>query len=278
MNEVYERRVTKLRYRQYYVIKSKKKNRLQELDILIEKSNIRHKIQYVTAEVVMILSIMVYVIVFLLMYSLLYNILVAIVTGIFFYQIPRILLKILATRNAEKVDENLVYYVDLLTNYCGIFDNIVVAIEKSIPEVKEPLRTYSLAFVSEVKHGIPIFDALENFKGKVTNKRFKLLMKNLQLCVKFKGSYSIVLKKSNTTLNKFATERDSRKSEVRKHRATIYAMIVIVVSIIYLVFYMFPMMYFKIKTDIVIQLIIAINILVILYALFRSLTLEKFEF
>ncbi|MCX7884654.1 MAG: hypothetical protein N2448_06455 [Caloramator sp.] len=188
-------------------------------------------------------------------------------------------MNILAYKNASKIDSQLVYFINILINFCHVKNDIVFAIEKAIPYLLEPLKTFCIAFVNEVRYGISPFDALENLKNKVDNKKFKLLIKNLQLCCKYdNGSFVEVLSNFNKIMKDYTIERDRRKSEVRKSRGVIYLMMLISFAIMYGLIQINPYLIIAIRKEFTGQLIVFFNIFVYLFAVYKSITIEKFDY
>lgn len=277
INEDYQKRLINLRYRQYYVSTDKKKNYLEGLDILIEKTNIRNKFSIMSSEVLIIISVINSFIIFIYAYRFLYNFLAGLIIALFCYFIPEYILKIFAHRNANKADEQLVHYINVLKNFCQINDDIVFAIEKSIPYTRDPIRTFNIHFMAEVKHGISPFEALENYKNKIDNKKFKLLIKNLQLCVKHNGKYIEVLDKSKDIIKNYNIEKKRRKSEGEKAKTAILAMIVISLVIIFSMTKINPDLVGKLRTSFVGQMVVIFNVIVYLVTIYMFLTVERFN-
>jgi tight adherence protein B len=278
ISQKHEKKILRLRYRQYYKSIKKSKNYIEELDIKIEKANARNHIKILTAETLIIFNIILAIPAFILAYKLFYNVIAALLISSCVFSIPIIILNIQGYKNAAKVDTQLVYYINILKNFCHIQDDIIFAIERSIPYLREPLKSYNICLVNEVKHGISPYDAFENYKNKVGNKRFKLLIKNLQLCIKYKGRYVEVLTKSKDVLKKYSIEKNRRKTESKNARFVIYAMVLVSIGIFYGVVVINPFLLIELRKDLIGQLIIIYNIAVYVYALYKSITIEKFEY
>lgn len=278
LNEKYEKRLIKLKYRQYYAPKARKKGIVESYDILIGKSNLRKYIPFLSGEIMIIASVIVAIFAFIWSMSYLHNIFSSLVISGFAVLVIKLILKIIANYNASKTDDQLLSYIDILENFCSVEDNIVFAIERAIPFTKEPLQSFSEAFIYEVKHGIPLITALENFKSKIENKKFKNLLKNIQLCAKNSGSYIKTLRKSKKIIQKYTEERGRRKKDVRDARKSILSMIFISLVIIYGLIGINPNLPDMLKSDLTGQLIVTFNIFIYLFGVYKSITLEKFEY
>lgn len=278
LSQRYVKRMMKIRYKQYYISSSHRKNYIQNVDISIEKANIRRFIPYLTTETLLAFCIIVATPAFIYSYRFFYNAGAAILIAGFFYSLPMIAMNILGYRNASKVDKQLVYFINTLKNFCLIQDDIVFALNRSIEYVNEPFKTFNTIFINEINHGISPFDALENYKNKIDNGKFKLLVKNFQLCAKYKGSYVEVLAKSNEQLLKYSIEQARRKSEVKKGRFAIYSMMIVSAVLFYGIVMMNPYLLIALRSDTVGQLIVIYNVAAILFAIYKSFTLEKFTY
>ncbi|MNL91274.1 hypothetical protein D3C81_10050 [compost metagenome] len=277
-NRDYEDRITSIKYSQYYVSKNKKKNYIDGLDLLIEKSNIRYRIPLMTSEVLIILSLILAIILSLVIYLQLFNILAGIVVAIIGYNIPSIGLKVLANKNARKVDNYMTSFVNILENFCYIKDDISYAITNATPYLKEPLKSYAVTYSLTVNYGGDPFEALEDLKDKVDNKRFKFLIKNLQLCLKYKGQFIEVLKESKESMKSYQIERDKRKKAVERTRMTILAMLVVCIVLGVGSVSMNPMLILVLKNTFAGQVIVVYNIAAISFTIYKLLTIEKFDY
>lgn len=274
----YEERIINLKYKQYYKSSSKKNNYIDKLDILIEKANIRNKLKFFTSEVLLFISLLLGTFTFILTFYYLYNILAAITLSLTGFFIPELILKIIANRNAKKVDMYLVNYVGILENFCYIKDDIVYSITNAIPYLKEPLQSYNKKFILSIKYGTTTFDALEELKNKVDNKRFKMLIKNLQLCSKYNGKFVEVLKESKDSLINYGVERGKRNKAVQRTRFAIMTMVVICAGLIIGVIRINPFLMIALKKDFTGQIIVVYNIVAIIYAIYKSIIIEKFDY
>lgn len=275
LNKKYEKRLLKMQYKKYYT--DKKETYIDKLDILIEKSNIRRKLR-ISSEMLIIISLLLSIVVFILSMRILFNIFAATSLSIATFFIPKLILSIIANINASKVDNELMNYINVLENFCTIKDDIIYAIENSIPYMQEPLRTFSISFLSEVNHGITPTTALENYKSKVDNRKFKILIKDLQLCANYTGSYVNVLHKSKEVAKNYTIEKNRRKEEAHKNRGYIYIMMLISFIIFCGLLKINPDLVIFLKTNIKGQLIVTYNICIYLYAIYKSITIQKFEF
>lgn len=245
---------------------------------MIEKANVRHKFRFFSAELLIIGSVIISIIIFIITFQILFNVLACLAFSVATYLAPRFILKGISHRNAEIIDTQLVHYINILNNYCHVQDDIIYAFERSINNVREPLKSYNIALVNEIKHGLPVFDALENFKNKVDNKKFKMFIKNIQIGVKYNGSYLTILTKSKEIIKKYIIERDRRKSQVMTNRFMIYAMIGIDIIILFSLQATNPSLKIDLKHSLQGQLVFTYNIVIILFSIYKSFTLEKFEY
>lgn len=278
LNKNYEKRLLTLKYKQFITSSKKKKSYLNKLDILIQKSNVRNKISILTSEVVVIIGGLLGVTAGVGMFYVLYSVLASITIMIAVFKIPELILHIIANRNAKKVDDYLVTFLGTLQNLCYIKDDIVFAITNSVPYLKEPLKSYCNKFALSVRYGEDLQVALQDLSDKVDNNKFKMFIKNLQLCSKYNGSYTNVIRETKATLKDYQKERGKRHKVVVRTRSTLLGLILICVSIIFGLFSMNPQLGVAIRTQLIGQMILVYNIIAVLVALFKLVTLEKFDY
>lgn len=278
LNKKYEERLKNLQYSQYYISKENKRIKyISNLDLLVEKSNVRNRFN-VSAEIIIIISVINSLAIFIVSYRFLFNIYVSVILAVATYLIPQMLLNIKVNKNAEKVDKELMNYISNLENFCNINDDIVYAIAKSIDFAPEPLKSFSSNFIVEVKHGINPIEALDNYGKKVDNRKFKFLIKVLKLCYKYDGSYVSVLSKEKELIKKYTIEKYRRKEKAKENRTVIYFLMLISLIVFYGLQKINQDFFNNLRTNLSGQLLVAYNICIYIYCIYKTITIEKFEF
>lgn len=262
----------------YYIKKKKTSNYRENLNKLILKSGINLKFQLITPTTVIVLSTITSIFCFLISFKISNNLFAAAAIAFTGYNIPRIIIFFIADYKGSKVDSILIDYLNLLINFCTIKDDIVYAVENSIPFIAEPLKTYSEIFVFEVKHGIMTVVALQNLSDKIDNLQFKFLCKSLQLCCKNTGKYLSVLFKSKELYMKYYEKYLDRKKEAKKGRNSLFAMIILSALVFYFLIYINPDLVQELKVTKMGKCIVFYNILVYIITFFVAVNISKFEY
>lgn len=258
---------------------SKNKSRIaQRIESLILKSNIKRYIPWINSQIIMIFSGVLGITAFVVTYNFLKNSITSLVFLIAFGLIPSYILDVIAGYNGSKVERSFLYFLNILSNFAQIKDDVFFAFEKSIDYVNEPLNSYCRTFVEEVKRGLPIEDALENFKQKLDNKKFKVFLRNAQLCVKFGGSFLKLAANNLESVKQLQIEKARRKNETSLGRALIYVMMAINIGLAVYMFNMYPNTLDTIKTDFYGQMVILVNTIDLFIAFYLSLKLQKLDY
>ena len=276
-NKKFENRLDTRKYGGIYKTKSKRKDFFNNIDMLIIKSNIRKTIPFFTTEIVVIISIFFSLSSLVISFFVMYNIFASLIIASFMAYLPKLIIEMIVLKHSNKIENQLINYMSTLNNFCSIEDNIVYAISK-VEHVQEPLKTFSKTFVQEVKNGIPISDALENFKGKIDNKRFKKLMRNLQLCNECGGSYTKVLSKSIDVTKDLIVLREDRAKTVKSEAKSMYALLIIGLLFMYGGYAVNKQSFILFRTHFFGQLIIAYIIFIYIYSIFKIISYDNFKY
>lgn len=255
-----------------------KKTILEKIDILIESSRVRKWMPFLTSEILIFIS---------LCFAFICAFFVQKAFGILVFSIPVFLsvlmfialtLKSLSKATYDKIDDQVLLYINILENLSASNSDIVEIMEKSIPYIKEPLKEYTKQFVFECRKGLPIDMAFKNFENKVESFRFKQLLKNLSVCSKYEANYREILNKSRVIMKHYFLEKERRKKEVRQSRLAILSVVAVGILLFNLVSG-FTENYFELlKTTFMGNLILGYNILVVLYAIYKFITVDRINY
>lgn len=268
----------KIKQMEYYVSKKKKHKYLNKLQMLILKSNVNEKLKILTPEIVIFISAILAVSGFILGRRYLDLIFPSLLIGVFFYRIPTFILELLTEVQNFKINKNLVEFMNILINFCGVKNDIVYSINSSIPFIKKPISNYCESFIYETKHGISPYDALENFKEKVDNKQFKLMIKNLQLCSIYSNQYLEVLKKSKDLILKYNKEHARKRNEAKIGRVSILILVTISLIIFKILLLVNPSLINILKTTPIGKILINYIVAVCLISFQIVIKLSKFDY
>lgn len=276
-NMQFQNRMNGNEYDGIYEIKDKRREFFKNIDNLIIKSNIRKHISFFTTEILVIISLILFFSFLVSSFIFLYNGFAALIIAGFMAYLPKVIIEMIILKNSNKIEAQLINYMSTLHNFCHAEDDIVYAISK-IEHAQEPLKTFSEVFVREVRNGTPIYDSLENFKNKIDNKRFKKLMRNLQLCNECGGSYTKVLKKSINVTKDLIILREDRSKTVKSESKSMFGLLGIGILFMYGGYAINKQSFILFKTDIFGQLIIAYLIFIYIYSVFKILSYGNFKY
>lgn len=256
-----------------------KKSRIyQKFERLILKSNIKKYVPWINSQIIIAISGVLGITAFIITYKFLENSITSLVFLIAFGFIPSYVLSVMISYNSSKVERSLLYFLNILSNFAQLKDDVFFAFEKSIGYVDEPLNGYCRTFVEEVRRGLPIEEALENFKEKLDNKKFKAFLRNAQLCVRFGGSFFKLAANNLEAVKQLQIEKARRKNETSLGRVLIYVMMAINIGLAVYMFNMYPNTLNTIRTDFYGQMVILANTIDLFIAFYLSLKLQKLDY
>lgn len=278
VNKIYSER-QKIREAKFlYEGSTNDKKSIDKIDELVERSRIKTIIPYITSELLIAGTLVLALVsAFLLnkFYGFWLYTLAAFTVVIF---IVIFTLKYFEKKTFNKIDKQLLVYINTLKNLCSSNNDIVVIIEKSIPYVEEPIKEYLEQFVFECRKGISVNKAFRTLEDKIENKRFKQLIKNLAICSKHEANYEKIIKKSKVILKHYFEEKERRKKAVNSGRS------VIVITLFMGLFTFNILQSFSgnlldsLKTTLVGNMLLGYFLIVLIYATYKFITLDKLNY
>ncbi len=254
------------------------KKLIEKMDYLIESSRINQTFPLLTSEIFMAVTII---------FSLITAVIVQILTKVSIFSIAAffliimiviLILRALSKSTYDKIDDQVLIYLNTLENLAASNSDIVEIIEKSLEYTKEPLRSYNEEFVFQCKKGIPITTAFKNYQDKIESRRLKQVLKNLEICSKYEANYREILNKSRVIMKNYFLEKERRKKEVREGRFAIISVVVIGIILFNLVGSFNEDLYFYLKNTTAGNIILGYNIAVLLFAIYKFITIDKINY
>lgn len=275
----YEERLLSERAEEIYKKKGKdKKSLLFKIDNLIYNSNIRKTFRFMSSELFIfidaLLSVTAAFSVYLIFQSYIFSSMAFLAVIILSYAV----LREMARMNFDKIDDNIMPFVDALKSSAKIKNSILFMMEEATKSLKEPLKTHNEEFVMEVKRGVPMETAFNNYINKVENIRLKNILKNLYICSMNNADYSKLLTKTKVVIRKYYEEKERRKKKVQTGQVGIIAIILISLVIIHGLTGITPGFYEKMMDNVIGQVIIAYIAGVIIFAAYKCITLKDFNY
>ncbi|MFQ9249267.1 MAG: hypothetical protein ACLR3R_18620 [Clostridium paraputrificum] len=198
-----------------------KNNFLYDLDLMLERSEIKKYIPFLNTEIYIILTIIIGLLAFILIQSVLnhwiFGFLGTMVVGLISYSI----LYFFSGINYERIEDEITTFVNMLENYSVMYDDILTIMKKSYVHLNNPLREYIEEFCDETESSGDIERAFSNLETKLENPRFKKLIRNINICSKHEANYKEIIKDERRSLRRYQRERNSRKATVSTGRIEI---------------------------------------------------------
>ncbi|MBE6047155.1 MAG: hypothetical protein E7213_01900 [Clostridium sp.] len=251
------------------------KSVLERVDILIERAQLKRFFPFLTSEILIVVTLIVAFLISFLVYKFFQLMIFAIPVFFLVIMFTILLLQSMCKITYDKIDEQVLIYINILENLAASNGDIVTIMEKSIPYLKEPLKTFTTQFVFECKKGIELDEAFKNFQNKIESKRLKQLLINLQVSSKFKANYKDILSKSRVIMKNYFSEKERRKKEVREGRIAIISILILEGFLVKLVSGFIPNLFFELKNNLIGNIILEYNFFVIMFAIYKFITLGK---
>lgn len=279
VNKRYEERLISGSAEKIYKKKVKgEKSPLFIIDNLIYNSNIRKNFRFMSSELFIFIDIVFATTtafcVYLIFQSIIFSCMAFFSVIILSYAVLRELARI----NFDKIDDNIMPFVNALKNSAKIKNSILFMMEESTKNLKEPLKTHNKEFVMEVKRGVPMETAFNNYINKVENIRLKNILKNLYICSINNADYSKLLNKTKVVIRRYYEEKERRKKKVQTGQAGIIAIILVSLLIINGLTGLTPNFYSKMISSVIGQIIAAYIVGVIIFAVYKCITLKDFNY
>lgn len=275
----YEKRLLSERAEEIYKKKGKdKKSLLYKIDNLIYNSNIRKTFSFMSSEFFIFVEALLVAAasfcVYLIFKSVIFSCMASLTAVILSYAV----LKEMARINFDNIDNNILPFVDALKSSAKIKNSILFMMEETTKSLKEPLKTHNEEFVMEVKRGVPMEKAFNNYINKVENIRLKNILKNIYICSINNADYSKLLTKTKVVIRKYYEEKERRKKKVQTGQVGIIAIILISLLIIHGLTGIMPDFYTKMMENTIGQIIAAYIVGVIIFAVYKCITLKDFNY
>jgi tight adherence protein B len=251
---------------------------LERMDLLIERSGLRAYANFITSEILIIFTIVLAFTTAFIFQKISHLLVFSI--AIFFAVIflAYLALNQLAKFTYDRIDDQVLVYINTLENLSSSNSDIVEIIGKALPYIREPLRSYSTQFVFECRKGVPIVQAFKNFENKIESYRFKQLLKNLEICSKYEANYREILSKSRIIMKNYFVEKEKRKKEVRIGRIAILSTVGVGLVLFKLVLGFNEDLFEQLKGTSIGNIILGYNLFVLMFAALKFITLDKLNY
>lgn len=230
----YERRIKEERQKQIEEGNRKKKPFLYTVDRMIEHSGLKQHVYFMTAELFLILSVMIMALLFLITYIVCNNILAGLVVDALACIIVYGVMHVFYGNYYVRIEENIMTLLNLIENFNKTEDDIVQIFRKSIPYVGEPIGHILTDFCNEAKAYGDINQAFDNMSAKIEHRKCRELIHNLQVCSRYESNFQYVIRDCRKSMMDYLEIKSERKAIIRNGKAEILILLASAGFIIFL--------------------------------------------
>ncbi len=161
-------------------------------------------------------------------------IMMSIAIGIISLFIPLIILDSFRHYNLQRIRGDIVHFLSLMGQWYIVSEDIMKCFEKvSVQNLSEPLGTYIEDFVTQVKRGLDISEALYILKMKVDSEFFSTFIVNIDQALSNRGDVGVMLKNLEDEAYQLQEELNRRNISTFHDKIIIYITMFSVIVIAY---------------------------------------------
>ena len=133
--------------------------------------------------------------------------------AILFFEVFVFLLQnLLIIRNYNAVDENLLKFLDFLGNYSITSGEVTIILKQISGYMDEPLKTVLEEGYYEAQTSGDVSMALLSMAEKVQHPKFKELVRNLEISMRYSADFTILVSQSRKSVREHIRMRQERKA------------------------------------------------------------------
>ena len=198
-----------------------KVNFLYKLDLLLLQSNIKKIFPFLNSEIYLIFifcaSSLGFIVMEAISNSYISGTVCSLLTILFLYIIPYILAGI----NYKKTENEIMSFINLLENYSKTTDDLISIFGKLYHYLEEPLKTAVEECYLEARSTGDLSFALYNLSNRIEHRKFKEIIRNLEICERHEANYAEIVKDSRGLLRDFIASQKERKALISNGRIEI---------------------------------------------------------
>lgn len=197
---------------------------MDKVDLLIERSYIKDKIPFINAEIYIVGNIILITLAFILGY-IFTNWVIATIISMLVFIINYSVLYFYSGFCYEKIDKDLLTFLNIMENYSGSNDDIVSILGKTYPYLHYPLNKHIENFYSEATSTGDITRAFRKLEYKIENEKARDIIRNLEICSRHEANYQEIIKDNRETIMDYMKSKEKRKSIISNGRIEILGML-----------------------------------------------------
>lgn len=199
-------------------------NFLYQLSALLDHAGIKSNI-LINPIMLILYSFICFILTFMVVYSIIKIIMLSIMISLPVFAVPSIILKVIANKKNNLIEEGALNFILQLKNYTKINNDIIFAFKQV--KTNSALQSYINEFLVEVNSGIKFEKAVENIKEKIPTQVLKNLFSNIEYCYIYGGDFSELMNKSYQIISKVQKEKRTRENETQSARIVLVILIVL---------------------------------------------------
>jgi len=191
----------------------------------IDRSNIRRYLPFFNLYILILLCIIIFILLLDPIYKAIYSLPGTAIICFIFSLTPFFLLDVLGKYNSEVIRQKLADFISVLSRWCSVRNDIFFAFEKAAGMgsfIGEPLKTYILDMVCQIKYGVDPNEALDILSFKVDNPQFKDFIINVKQNIKHRGDTQKLLSGLEEQYFRLNEEFHRRRISTFRDRVVLY--------------------------------------------------------
>lgn len=230
INSKYEQRLLESKESSY--IKKSKNTRLDYLDDLIVRTNIRVYVPFFTSEMLILISIVIAIVFFIVINFVSRNLMLKIEAAILGLILPSLIMEQIATNIFDSIDDEVLLFIDTAINFSISKNELLFILENTTKYLNGPLKKIISQLANELKRGIPLQIAFENVENKVDNIRLKELFKNLYSVSLEDADYKGVFENARDLHEKFYDQKIKGKKKVKDGKNGLIILVIVEIMVL----------------------------------------------
>lgn len=222
-----------LKQEQYGVIVEK--GIFSKIDRMLDESGWRRIYSYLSSEVYLTVGFLVSIFLAFLCYLYFGRFFISFisicVTLLFWW----LLLYISAAVRYKKIQNQLMFFINLLENYSRTSDDLIDIIAKTENYLEEPLKNVIAQFQWEARHTGEIETALSHLKVLLPHRKFQEIIQNLDMCRRHEANYDEVIRDMRLSVKEYLKSKEEKDNIRQMAKGSIIIMMFVGVFIIKLV-------------------------------------------
>lgn len=245
------------------------------IDIYLVRSGLKEKFTFLNAEIYFLITFILVGVGFIISQICIKNIVISIGISILIGLSSYLILYILTGITYEKIDNQIMIFLNILDNFATSTDDIVSIFQQTSSYVKYPLNKYCDEFVAESRTTGNIKIAFNNLENKIENTKLKDIIKNLEISSRNDANYKQILDKSKDIMKGYFENKEVTKSMKRTGQLEIVICLVMGLIIVFMMKGMIPNLLSNLFNSPIGNMIIAYWLVVVIVCLWSFISLQK---